>query len=193
MTNKGMERLSRFIAYILRHNPSAAQVALDMHGWANVDELIYGINKTGRQIDFSVLCGIVENDGKMRFSFNDDKTKIRANQGHSIAVDVQMTENVPPDILYHGTAEKYMESIRQFGLVKKARNFVHLSKDTETAAKVGARHGKAVVLTIDAKRMVERGYKFYLSANGVWQTDNVPREYIIEIKDFGNNEKATTD
>lgn len=173
--------MSKFIAYILRHNPSAIGVALDVHGWARVDELIYGINKTGRRIDFGTLCSIVENDGKRRFSFNEEKTKVRANQGHSIAVVLQMTERVPPDILYHGTAEKYMESIRQFGLVKKSRNFVHLSKDKETAAKVGARHGKAVVLAIDTKSMVRDGFIFYLSANGIWQTDNVPYKYIDKV------------
>lgn len=184
-----LQRLSKFIAYILRHNPSAVGVALDRHGWANVEELLCGINKTGRKIDFGTLCGIVENDGKMRFSFNADKTKIRANQGHSIAVDAQMTESIPQGILYHGTAEKYMESILQFGLLKKTRNFVHLSKDEETAAKVGARHGKAVVLAIDTARMLADGYKFYLSANGVWQTECVPRGYIAEIEDFDCNEK----
>lgn len=178
-----MQSLSRFIAYILRHKPSAGGVALDKHGWANVDELIIGVNKSGRQIDFGTLCDIVENDGKQRFAFNDDKTKIRANQGHSIEVDLQMPERAPPDILYHGTTEKYLDGIKQYGIIKKSRNFVHLSKDKETAAKVGARHGNAVVLVIDAKKMVMDGFKFYLSANGVWQTDNVPYKYINNLTD----------
>lgn len=176
-----LHNLSKFIAYVLRHNPSAGGVEPDSHGWVNVDELICGINKTGRQIDFDVLKSIVDNDGKRRFSFNGDNTAIRANQGHSIAVDVQMPERVPPDILYHGTAEKYIQSIREFGLLKKSRNFVHLSEDAETAVKVGERHGKAVVLVIDAKSMAESGFKFYLSENGVWQTDSVPYGFIKEI------------
>ena len=175
-----MNNNGKFIAYILRHNPSAAGIELDAHGWADVNALIEGVCKTGRSLDRQTLDKIVETDNKHRFDFNGDRTKIRANQGHSFEVDVQMEELAPPDILYHGTAEKYVESIRAHGIDRKNRNYVHLSKDVQTAIKVGSRHGKAVVLKIDAKRMHGDGYVFLLSANGVWQTEHVPYGYVTE-------------
>ena len=171
----------KYLAYILRHNPSAAGLTLDERGYADVAGLIEGISKTGRCIDLAVLEEIVASDNKQRFAFNDDHTKIRANQGHSINVDVEMQELTPPPVLYHGTAEKYLDSIKELGLQKRSRNYVHLSADYDTAVKVGARHGKAVVLKIDAEKMYNDGYKFLLSANGVWQTDYVPYRYVTEI------------
>ena len=179
--NVSIKRWGVFIAYVLRHNPSAAGIKLDTHGWANVDELIVGINRTGRKIDFDTLAAIVNGNGKHRYAFNEDRTKIRASHGHSTAVDLQMAKKAPPDILYHGTAEKYLQSIKLGGITKRTRLFVHLSSDTATAIKVGARHGKPVVLTIDAKQMYADGYTFYLSENGVWLTDCVPIHYITEI------------
>ena len=170
-----------FIAYILRHNPSAAQIELDEHGFADIDALIDGVCKTGRALDRQGLENIVKTDGKHRFDFNDDRTKIRANQGHSLDVDVEMDVCTPPDILYHGTAEKYLESIQKDGILKKTRKFVHLSPDEETAIEVGARHGKAVVIKIDARRMYEDGFIFLLSKNGVWQVEHVPCLYFLEI------------
>ena len=175
-----MKTISKFIAYVLRHKPSAAWIELDEQGWANVNELIDGVCKTGRFIDMQTLEEIVRTDNKRRFAFNADRTAIRANQGHSVKVDVGMKVCAPPDILYHGTAEKYIESIRKDGIIKKTRNYVHLSKDAETATKVGARHGKAVVLKIDARQMHEDGYIFMLSANDVWQTERVPIKYVTE-------------
>lgn len=174
-------KLGIFIAYILRHNPSAAGIALDERGWARVDELIAGVRGSGYEIDLQILEHIVATDNKSRFSFNDDKSLIRANQGHSIPVEVEMEEGTPPDTLFHGTAEKYLEKIKQEGIVKKTRNFVHLSKDEETAVKVGARHGKPVVLVIDSKRMASDGCRFLLSLNGVWQTEYVAFKYVKEI------------
>lgn len=174
--------LSRFISYVLRHNPDAAGIKLSENGWADVNELLDGINKTGRKINFETLKTIVDKDNKRRFSFNDDMTKIRANQGHSINVQVEMAERIPPDVLYHGTAERFLENIKKYGIVKKTRRYVHLSNDAETAIKVGSRHGKPVVLTIDTKQMVADGYRFLLSANGVWQSQDVPWKYIIEVK-----------
>lgn len=175
-----MKNISKFISYILRHNPSAVGIELDAHGWADVNALIEGVCKTGRFLNMQMLEEIVKNDNKQRFSFNDDRTKIRANQGHSIEVDVEMKVCPPPDILYHGTAEKYIESIRENGILKGNRNYVHLSKDKETAIKVGARHGKAIVLKIDTRQMYADGYIFLLSANGVWQTEQVPIKYVTE-------------
>ncbi|MDE6301964.1 MAG: RNA 2'-phosphotransferase [Clostridia bacterium] len=175
-----MKEIGGFIALALRHNPSAAYISLDENGWANVDELIVGVQRAGRDLDRDMLDKIVAADKKNRFAYNKDKTKIRANQGHSIAVDVGMEEKFPPDVLYHGTAEKYIESIRRSGIKKQKRNFVHLSLDEPTARTVGARHGQPVVLKIDAKRMSEDGYKFFISANGVWQTEFVPFSYVVQ-------------
>lgn len=175
-----MKTVSKFISYILRHNPSAVGIELDGHGWADVNSLISAICNSGRHIDMQALEEIVATDAKQRFSFNGDRTKIRANQGHSFEVDVGMELGVPPDILYHGTAEKYIDSIRKSGISKRNRNYVHLSKDVETAIKVGSRHGKPIVLKIDAKQMHEDGYVFLISANGVWQTEQVPFKYVTE-------------
>lgn len=126
----------------------------------------------------NLLEKIVKEDKKGRYSFNDDKTLIRANQGHSVKVDVELTQATPPDILYHGTGEKYLENILKTGLDKRSRLYVHLSKDIDTAKNVGARHGKPVILKIKTKEMTSDGFKFYLSDNGVWLVDNVPTKYI---------------
>lgn len=168
---------SRYIALILRHKPEIINIKLDEHGWASVDELIKGVSKT-HPLTMEILEKIVEIDDKQRFAFNEDKTLIRANQGHSVSVDVQLKEAVPPKILYHGTADKYVESIEQRGLISKSRLYVHLSETVETATKVGTRHGKPVVYVVDAQKMTVDGYKFYLSVNGVWLTKSVPLEYL---------------
>lgn len=174
-----LKKTSVFISLILRHKPEVIGISLDRHGWASVSELIEGINKTGKYgIDMSMLEEIVRTDNKQRYSFNADKTKIRANQGHSINVDVELKEAVPPDILYHGTGEKYVESINAVGLKPKSRLYVHLSKDIDTAVSVGKRHGKPVVYQISAGEMHRQGYMFYLSENGVWLTKIVPVNFI---------------
>ena len=173
----GDKETSKFISLILRHKPEAIGIQLEEHGWANVDELIEGISKT-RSFDMQDLERIVAEDGKQRYSFNEDHTLIRANQGHSIPVDVELEEKVPPAVLYHGTGEKYVPSINAQGLLPKGRLYVHLSSDVETARKVGSRHGKPVVYTIDCAGMAADGYKFYLSANKVWLTKAVPAKYL---------------
>lgn len=173
-----LDKLSVFISLVLRHQPDAAGIKLDEHGWANVDELIEGISDTGRTIDMDVLEEIVRTDNKQRYSFNEDKTLIRANQGHSIPVDVELEEKQPPQYLYHGTADRFLESIMTEGLKPMSRLYVHLSKDEETAVKVGKRHGKPVVLKIKANEMWKDGIKFYLSQNGVWLTKYVAQKYI---------------
>lgn len=174
-----LKRTSVFISLILRHQPEVIGISLDRHGWANVQELIDGINKTGKySIDMPTLEEIVRTDNKQRYSFNEDKTKIRANQGHSVNVDVELKEAVPPEILYHGTGEKYVDSINTEGLKPKSRLYVHLSKDIDTAIKVGSRHGKPVVYKVSAEEMHRQGYQFYLSENGVWLTKIVPADFI---------------
>ncbi len=174
-----LKRTSVFISLILRHQPEVIGISLDRHGWANVRELIDGINKSGKySIDMPTLEEIVRTDNKQRYSFNEDKTKIRANQGHSINVDVELKEAVPPEILYHGTGEKYVDSINKEGIKPKSRLYVHLSKDIDTAIKVGSRHGKPVVYNVFAGEMHRQGYQFYLSENGVWLTGIVTANFI---------------
>ena len=171
--------ISKFISLILRHKPETIGITLDEHGWANVSELIEGANKT-HPLDMETLERIVAEDEKQRYSFNEDKTLIRANQGHSIPVDVELEEKKPPEILYHGTGEKYVSSIDEQGLIPKSRLYVHLSADEETARKVGMRHGKPVIYTVKSGEMRRDGFKFYLSVNGVWLTKSVPTKYLVK-------------
>ena len=172
-----VKNTSKYISLILRHQPEVIGITLDEHGWADVNQLIEGVNKT-HPLTKELLEEIVRTDEKQRYSFNEDHTKIRANQGHSIPVDVELKEAEPPEELYHGTGEKYTGSIEKQGLIPKSRLYVHLSKDTETAVKVGQRHGKPVVYTVMAGEMYRDGYQFFLSANGVWLTKEVPVRYL---------------
>ena len=173
-------KISRFISLILRHKPETIEITLDEHGWANVEELIAGVNKK-YPIDMQILEKIVNDDDKNRYSFNGDKTMIRANQGHSIPVDVELKKLNPPDILYHGTGEKYVESIERQGLIRKNRLYVHLSNDIEIAKKVGKRHGKPVIYEIDCKKMIEDGIEFFKSENNVWLVESVPVKYLKKL------------
>lgn len=170
----------KYLSYILRHAPSAANVQLDGKGYVRVDELIDGIKQTGRNTDFDELEKIVANDGKRRFSFNENRTKIRANYGHSVAVDLQMQAIVPPTFLYHGTATKFLDRIAAEGINRRSRNFVHLTDNFQTALAVGARHGQADVLIVAAQAMHKYGFPFYLSESGVWLTKSVPPRYIFQ-------------
>ena len=176
-----LNNISKYMSLILRHKPDVIGIELDEHGWANTDDLISGIEKDNHGFDFELLEKIVKTDNKQRYSFNDDKTLIRANQGHSIPVDVELEEKEPPKFLYHGTGEKYVSSILEQGLTPKSRLYVHLSKDIETAQNVGRRHGKEVVYKIEAHEMYQDGYKFYLSVNGVWLAKGVPLQYMQAI------------
>ena len=180
--NKSDEQLGKFLSLILRHRPETIGIKLDEHGYANVDELLKGINKSGRQIDLNTLERIVRENNKNRYHFNEEHTKIRSNQGHSIPVDLEFQKVIPPNIIYHGTASRFLGSILKEGIKKQGRQYVHLSEDYETAEKVGERHGVPVVLVIDAKRMAQDGVEFYLSENGVWMCDKVEKKYIIEQK-----------
>ena len=173
--------LSKYIALILRHKPEAVGITLDENGWASVSELLSGINASGNEIDMQTLEEIVAEDEKQRYSFNADKTKIRANQGHSVNVDVELKKAEPPEILFHGTGEKFVSSIKSEGLKPKSRLYVHLSKDRETAVKVGSRHGKPVVYEVNSGEMSRNGFEFLLSENGVWLTKIVPAEYLREL------------
>ena len=177
MKNDSEIRTSKFLSLILRHRPEAIGITLDEHGWADVAQLIEGVSKT-HPLNREILEKIVAEDEKQRYSFNEDKTLIRAKQGHSIPVDVELEETAPPDILFHGTGEKFVSSIGAQGLLPKSRLYVHLSGDADTAYRVGQRHGKPVIYTVDSGKMHEDGYRFFRSANGVWLTKQVPVRYL---------------
>lgn len=176
-----LAEISKFMSLILRHKPQVIGIELDEHGWADVEELIAGISKS-HMFNMEMLEQIVETDNKQRYSFNEDKRLIRANQGHSIPVDVELEECVPPEYLWHGTGMKYVEAIDKQGLIPKSRLYVHLSKDVETAKTVGQRHGNPVVYRVLSADMQKDGYVFYLSKNGVWLTKKVPVKYLEKQK-----------
>lgn len=175
-----LERLSKFISMILRHKPQVIGITLDEHGWADVDELIKGINETGEEVKFSkdTLEIIVKTDKKQRYSFSQDKTLIRANQGHSIPVDVELEKKEPPKVLYHGTGVKSVKAIQEQGLLPMERLYVHLSIDVKTATNVGKRHGTPVIFQVNTEQMQKDGYDFFQSVNGVWLTKEVPAKYL---------------
>ncbi len=170
--------ISKFLSLVLRHQPEIIGLTLDDNGWANVDELIERINSTGRRLDRTLLDRVVAENNKRRFSMSADGLSIRANQGHSIEVDLALKAVEPPEVLYHGTATRFLDSIRASGLHSGSRQHVHLSSDLTTATAVGKRHGRPAVLHIKAREMSLAGYLFYLSDNEVWLTERVPAEFI---------------
>ncbi len=175
---KDLKNISKLLSLVLRHKPEEIGVTMDANGWVSVDELIEKCNINKVSLDFDTLEEIVITSDKQRFAFNDEYTKIRANQGHTVNVDLEFTATKPIEFLYHGTVVKYMDGIKLNGLQKMQRLHVHLSKDLETAIKVGSRRGKPIILKIHALKMYEKGYEFYLSKNGVWLCDHVPTEFI---------------
>jgi putative RNA 2'-phosphotransferase len=180
---KQLSKLSKLMSLILRHKPEEVGIVLDDQGWADVKDLIAGINQHGTSCDRNLIVRVVENSDKQRFAFNPDKSKIRANQGHSIAIDLALTSQQPPDILFHGTATKFLESIQEKGLVAGDRQYVHLSIDKETSRTVGMRHGQAAVLQVNTRLMHQEGFIFFLSENGVWLTEYVPTKYLNGLVD----------
>lgn len=166
------------MSLVLRHKPETIGLHLNEQGWAAVDELIQKMNATGAAVDKEMIRQIVDTNDKKRFAFNEDQSMIRASQGHSIDVDLSLEPVTPPDILYHGTAVRFVESILQDGLLKQSRQHVHLTALKKTAIAVGGRHGKPVVLEVNAAEMVKAGFQFYLSANNVWLVEIVLPEYI---------------
>ena len=174
-------RVSKFLSLVLRHQPEEIGLSLDQSGWASVEQLIEASRRRGFEFTLEELQNVVAGNDKKRFSLSEDGLWIRANQGHSIKVELGYAPTAPPEILYHGTAERFLTSIKQQGLIKGKRHHVHLSADVDTAMKVGRRHGKPVVLGIEAGRMSQGGFIFYLSANGVWLTDSVPVQYLTGI------------
>lgn len=181
--DKDIVRISKFLSLVLRHKPEEINLELDKGGWANINDLIEKANGRGVNIDYDSISEVVEKNEKKRFIISDDGKSIRANQGHSIDVDLGLKEVLPPDILYHGTATRFIESIKEKGILKCNRHHVHLSGDKSTAVIVGKRHGKPIIIQIDSKKMSEKGIKFYLSENSVWLTDVVSPEYFMTIID----------
>lgn len=180
MTEQNKKSISKFLSLILRHDPAKIGIELDENGWANVKELIEKCKKHRYHFSMEELIEIVETNDKKRYSFNEKRNKIRANQGHSIDIDLALSPVEPPEFLYHGTATRFLSSIMKEGIVKGSRQHVHLSQDKETATKVGSRHGKVAVLTIMTGKMYEDEILFYQSDNGVWLTDYVDIKYISE-------------
>lgn len=178
MSQDDLKSDSKVLSLVLRHQPEAIGLTLDAEGWASVDELIACAAKQRRALSRERIAKIVDTSDKQRFKLSDDGARIRANQGHSIDVDLKLVSQTPPEILFHGTTARNLDSIQAGGLEKRSRQHVHLSPDEATAIKVGQRHGKPVVLRVRALNMHEAGHAFYLSDNGVWLVDTVPSEFL---------------
>jgi putative RNA 2'-phosphotransferase len=176
--NEQLISTSKFLSLVLRHRPCTIGITLDAEGWVAVDELLAACSRHGKAISRELLDEVVRTNDKNRFAISPDGKRIRANQGHSVPVDLGLTPLEPPEYLYHGTVERFLPSIQQGGLVRGRRHHVHLSGDVETARRVGRRRGQPVVLVIEAGRMFHEGHLFYRSENGVWLTDVVPACYL---------------
>lgn len=193
MSQERLVRLSKFLSFVLRHKPESIGLVLDAEGWASVEELIARSREHGTGMGVDELFEVVETNDKKRFTLTEDRSRIRAAQGHSVKVELGLPAVQPPTVLYHGTAERFVEQIVREGLKPQSRQHVHLSVDVATARKVGARHGRAVVLRIDTQGMSARGCEFFRADNGVWLTQRVPREFIERVTTEGGDggEKTT--
>ncbi len=176
--DRSLVRASKFLSLVLRHRPEHIGIALDPAGWVAVDELLAAARHTGFPLDRATLERVVAENDKRRFAFSADRTRIRASQGHSVDVDLGLAPQAPPDVLFHGTAARFLESIRREGLKPGSRTHVHLSTDEETARTVGQRHGSPVVLRVEAGAMHRDGHEFFRSENGVWLTQAVPARFL---------------
>ncbi len=177
MSNRAVT-ISKFLSLVLRHKPERIGLRLDEAGWTGVDELLRDCHAHGFPLTREELKEVVRGSDKQRFSFSEDGASIRANQGHSVRVELGYAPATPPGVLYHGTAERFLASIKEKGLIKGARHHVHLSLDTETARAVGKRYGKPLVLKVSSEQMHADGYVFYQSANNVWLVEHVPAKYL---------------
>ena len=176
--SKNEINISKFLSFVLRHQPETIGIQLDENGWADINELLNKSNSYGIKLDRETLVHIVATNSKKRFAFNETLDKVRASQGHSIVIELGYSNQKPPDVLFHGTSEKSVQSILKTGLEKGGRQHVHLSSDIETAVKVGQRHGKPFVFKVLAEEMYNDNFQFFISENGVWLTDNVPAKYL---------------
>jgi len=173
-----MKNNSKFLSLVLRHKPETIKIKLDKNGWVEVDELLAKLKQHNKEIPLMELKEIVYFNDKKRFEFNEDETKIRAAQGHSVKVDLQLKAQRPPMELYHGTVSKFLDAIKKDGLKKMNRHAVNLSHDLSTATKVGIRRGEAIILVVNSGAMYADKFKFFQSKNGVWLVDEVPPKYI---------------
>ena len=178
MTEKETIRTSKFLSLVLRHEPESVGLKLGDAGWIGVEELLQAVNQHGTPLTLDQLKHVVATSDKKRFAFSDDGLRIRASQGHSVEVDLQYEPQTPPDLLYHGTATRFLDSIRKEGLKRMERHHVHLSAETKVTLQVGARQGRPVLLTIRAGEMTRAGHVFFRSANVVWLVDQVPVQFI---------------
>lgn len=179
--SKQHSEISKFLSFALRHQPDVIGIALDLEGWTDIAALIAAAANDGKQLDRDLIQAVVSTSDKKRFAISDDGLRIRAVQGHSTAsVNINYVEKVPPEFLHHGTATRFIESIRNQGLLPGSRQYVHLSQDEQTALAVGQRHGKPVVLKIQALLMHEQGLKFFQAENSVWLTGLVPVAFLTE-------------
>ena len=176
--SKQLEKQSKFLSLVLRHKPEEIGLTLDQEGWANLSGLVEKARANGIALTEECVKTIVETSDKKRFALSPDGKQIRANQGHSIDVALNLPEQIPPETLFHGTATRFLDSILAEGLKSGSRQHVHLSAEVDTAVAVGSRYGKPVVLTVLSRKMTHDGHRFYLSENGVWLTNHVPPEYI---------------
>jgi putative RNA 2'-phosphotransferase len=173
-----LTHISKFLSLILWHQPEKIGIALDENGWADVDELLSKMTAAGTVINKEILNELVSTNDKQRFAFNDNQTKIRASQGHSVLIELGLIQQPPPELLYHGTVSQFISSIKMDGLQKMQRTYVHLSSDITTVQQVGSRRGKPVIIAVQSGQMHNDGFQFFLSDNGVWLTNNVPPVYI---------------
>ena len=171
-------RLSRFLALVLRHDPGRIGLTLDRHGWVDVDDLVAAGARAGLAFTAADVRDVVAGNAKQRFALDPGGRRIRANQGHSVPVDLGLEPVEPPPVLYHGTSTPAVGRIMADGLSPMGRTHVHLSADGATAEAVGRRHGRAVVLAVDSGRMYADGHRFLVSVNGVWLTAMVPPGYL---------------
>lgn len=178
MNEKQTKKISKFLSLILRHKPESVGVQLDANGWTDIDTLLQKMNQSGTQINRNQLDHVVATNNKKRFAVSPCNSKIRANQGHSVDVDLAYRAASPPDQLFHGTPEHVLPLIRRSGLKKMQRHHVHMNAAADPCVHVAARYGKPVVLEINAKQMHGDGYEFFISDNDVWLTDHVPPQYI---------------
>ncbi|TVT77147.1 MAG: RNA 2'-phosphotransferase [Denitromonas halophila] len=178
MSNQHSET-SKLLSYVLRHKPQSIGLTLDREGWADIAALIVGALRSGYELDETLLRTVVESSDKKRFALSDDGLRIRAVQGHSMeGVSITYAEKAPPEVLYHGTATRFIKSIMREGLKPGERQYVHLSEDVQTATAVGQRYGEPVVLRIESLRMYQQGFKFFQAENEVWLTARVPASFV---------------
>lgn len=178
MNEKRLIKISKYLSKHLRHQPERLGLTLEKGGWVRVEDLLKACARNDFPVSLEMLKEVVRKNDKQRFSFDEPGEKIRANQGHSIEIDLQLKPQTPPAKLFHGTAERNISMIENSGLLKMGRHHVHLSADTETARKVGMRYGKPVIFEIDTAQMLAEGFEFYVSENGVWLVESVPPKFL---------------